>query len=548
MTSYPAVRDYAASVDALHAGSRGLYGGPAVGAAEISERFASTAGLDTNALRASGRNTRGSADMSTTNYLWPLLRPIVQIAGRELITQGVGGIVGMVLKGLSDADEVEKDSNDAGNTIDTIEADMDAQTAFIARQLKNLIDGVVAKLSVIDSVEHPAVFAQVVEIGAGLIDQAASILLGAASDRDTALHELLEALTAKVEAIASCEQRCPAVLETEDPAAQEVTTQPAGACNTPQPVGGGSASGGGGAGGGGGGTGGGGGGTGGGGSAPVGGAPVAPAAAGVQQAPPAQPVGQAPMDAAPSGQCACAGTQHSSTCACGDTAEDQRKQSERTGLRTPVQTSAAHCDTDDTCGPKPGTPTVDAHDEDQDSARDTDEGADNGANDGQSDDSGDGDNTGEQGGLLARIFGVDFNLGDLLRKVVGTGGIGMLIAGIGQLVQYAIAHGGELVSHIQQGIGHVVNQVNQTLGAWGIGPHATPPAAAPEPAQPAVAEPSGGDACPSAPADSAPQPVAQNVTAQASQEPVYDYPKEKTAATQAAPAVKGIVRTGGQWT
>ena len=131
---------------------------------------------------------------------------------------------------------------------------------------------------------------------------------------------------------------------------------------------------------------------------------------------------------------------------------------------------------------------------------------------------------------------------------VGTGGIGMLIAGIGQLVQYAIAHGGELVSHIQQGIGHVVNQVNQTLGAWGIGPHATPPAAAPEPAQPAVAEPSGGDACPSAPADSAPQPVAQNVTAQASQEPVYDYPKEKTAATQAAPAVKGIVRTGGQWT
>ncbi len=520
MTSYPAVRDYAASVDALYAGSRGLYGGPAVGAAEISERFASTAGLDTNALRASGRSTRGSADMSTTNYLWPLLRPIVQIAGRELIAQGVGGIVGMVLNGLSDADEVEKDSDDAGNTIDAIEADMDAQTAFIARQLKNLIDGVVAKLSVIDPVEHPAVFAQVVEIGAGLIDQAASILLGAASDRDTALHELLEALTAKVEAIASCEQRCPAVLETEDPAAQEVTTQPAGACNTPQPVGGGSASGGGGAGGGG-------GGTGGGWSAPVGGAPVAPAAAGVQQAPPAQPVGQAPMDAAPSGQCACADTQHSSTCACGDTAEDQRKQSERTGLRTPVQTSAAHCDTDDTCGPKPGTPTVDAHDEDQDSARDTDEGADNGANDGQSDDSGDGDNTGEQGGLLARIFGVDFNLGDLLHKVVGTGGIGMLIAGIGQLVQYAIAHGGELVSHIQQGIGHVVNQVNHTLGAWGIGPHAAPPAAAPEPAQPAVA---------------------QNVTAQASQEPVYDYPKEKTAATQAAPAVKGIVRTGGQWT
>lgn len=522
MTSYPAVCDYAASVDALHAGSRGLYRGPAVGAAEISERFASTAGLDTNALRASGRSTRGSADMSTTKYLWPLLRPIVQIAGRELIAQGVGGIVEMVLKGLSDADEVEKDSNDAGNTIDAIEADMDAQTAFIARQLKNLIDGVVAKLSVIDPVKHPAVVAQVVEIGAGLIDQAASILLGAASDRDTALHELLEALTAKVEAIASCEQRCPAVLETDDPALQEVTTQPAGACNTPQPVGGGSASG--------------------------GGAPVAPAAAGAQQAPPAQSAGQAPMDSAPSGQCACAGAQHSPTCACGDMAEEQRKQSERTGLRTPVQTSAAHCDTDDTCDPKPGTPTVDAHDEDQDSARDTDEGADEGANDGQSDDSGDGDSTGAQGGLLARIFGVDFNLGDLLHKVVGTGGIGMLIAGIGQLVQYAIAHGGELVSHIQQGIGHVVNQVNQTLEAWGIGPHAAPAVAAAEPIQAPAAEHSGVDICPSAPADSAPQPVAQNVTAQATQEPVYDYPKEKTAAAQAAPAVKGIVRTGGQWT
>ena len=541
MTSYPAVCDYAASVDALHAGSRGLYRGPAVGAAEISERFASTAGLDTNALRASGRSTRGSADMSTTKYLWPLLRPIVQIAGRELIAQGVGGIVGMVLKGLSDADEVEKDSNDAGNTIDAIEADMDAQTAFIARQLKNLIDGVVAKLSVIDPVKHPAVVAQVVEIGAGLIDQAASILLGAASDRDTALHELLEALTAKVEAIASCEQRCPAVLETDDPAVQEVTTQPAGACNTPQPVGGGSVSGGGVAGGSG-------GGTGGGGSAPVGGAPVAPAAAGAQQAPPAQSAGQATMDSAPSGQCACAGAQHSPTCACGDMAEEQRKQSERTGLRTPVQTSAAHCDTDDTCDPKPGTPTVDAHVEDQDSARDIDEGADEGANDGQSDDSGDGDSTGAQGGLLARIFGVDFNLGDLLHKVVGTGGIGMLSAGIGQLVQYAIAHGGELVSHIQQGIGHVVNQVNQTLEAWGIGPHAAPAVAAAEPIQAPAAEHSGVDICPSAPADSAPQPVAQNVTAQATQEPLYDYPKEKTAAAQAAPAVKGIVRTGGQWT
>ena len=103
-------------------------------------------------------------------------------------------------------------------------------------------------------------------------------------------------------------------------------------------------------------------------------------------------------------------------------------------------------------------------------------------------------------------------------------------------------------SHIQQGIGHVVNQVNQTLGTWGIGPHAAPAVAAAEPIQAPAAEHSGVDICPSAPADSAPQPVAKNVTAQATQEPVYDHPKEKTAAAQAAPAVKGIVRTGGQWT
>lgn len=188
------IAGYGRAVSGLKSSSGGRYAGPEVTEAKLRSAYDSVDGLDTGELRVGARVAAGETQ---TAGMQQWLIPVIKFIG----SLGAGMVASELVEKAQDwftnRDEAEEVADAAGRAADAIDVTVDESdqgTAAILAQLTEIIAQISAHLATIDPTEHPDAFASIVQAGADIINEAATMILGVCADRDKAIEECYCAL------------------------------------------------------------------------------------------------------------------------------------------------------------------------------------------------------------------------------------------------------------------------------------------------------------------------------------------------------------------
>ncbi|ALC05059.1 hypothetical protein CDES_03030 [Corynebacterium deserti GIMN1.010] len=190
------IAGYGTAVLALEQASRGYYRGPALSEQFLRGVYRNIDGLDTDMLREAARLATGETETAETKgWIKPVLDFVASVAAGMIATELIDRALDW-FRSRDDAEEVSDAAGKAADTIDTTVRESDEGLEQIISQLLDVLTSLIQVMGSINPQQYPQEFGSCVQSGADLIDQAGAMIHGMCTDRDDAICQCFDALTA----------------------------------------------------------------------------------------------------------------------------------------------------------------------------------------------------------------------------------------------------------------------------------------------------------------------------------------------------------------
>lgn len=220
-----------AAVAQLKAASNGLYQGPMTSGAALQHALNATAGLDTQGIEAAARRVGGTSDPGQLRPMGPVLEAVLHEFAEAAIGVGLETLLRGVVRGHERNECVAQSTARAGQVISTIDQESslmcDAALGTLSTAMQPLLAAIMAANPLLNPVVGPAMFPGLVKTAGGLIDAAASFIMGTCQTRDEAINECFDALISECEQAVAEPEACVHPAPTPPPPA--VSTEPSSA-------------------------------------------------------------------------------------------------------------------------------------------------------------------------------------------------------------------------------------------------------------------------------------------------------------------------------
>ncbi|AZA12041.1 hypothetical protein [Corynebacterium gerontici] len=225
-----------AAVAQLKAASNGLYPGPKTSSATLSNAFNSTAGLDTSMIEQAASQVGGRSHPGKLRPMGPLLETVLREFAEAAIGVGLEKLLRGVVRGHERNVCVGQATARAGSVISTIDQESaltcDAALATLSTAMQPLLAAIMAANPVLNPIVGTTVFPSLIKTAGGLIDAAASLIMGTCSARDQAINDCFDTLIGECEQAATEPEAC--VNPSESPQAPEAQAPPQSCPTQPQ--------------------------------------------------------------------------------------------------------------------------------------------------------------------------------------------------------------------------------------------------------------------------------------------------------------------------
>lgn len=190
------------AIEKLVTASRGTYRPPTQAIAQVERAFGATKGLDTSAIRSAAQLVRGSSQSETAAGISEVITGVLVDVAVGLIGDALQGLISDWFGASDDAESAGKEADAASSAVDEINDSATNQCQRVEERAAAQIDMLATMLSSIDPAENPEGFAQLVSLGAGVVDESLSAMTDICGERDHAIAASYGKLVDVVETLA----------------------------------------------------------------------------------------------------------------------------------------------------------------------------------------------------------------------------------------------------------------------------------------------------------------------------------------------------------
>lgn len=190
------------AIEKLATASRGTYRPPTQAVAQVERAFGATKGLDTSAIRSAAQLVRGSSQSETAAGISEVITGVLIDVAVGLIGDALQGLISDWFGASDDAEAAGKEAEAATSAVNEINDSATNQCHMVEDRAAAHIDMLATILSSIDPAENPEGFAQLVSLGAGVVDESLSTMADICGERDQAIAASYGKLVDVVETLA----------------------------------------------------------------------------------------------------------------------------------------------------------------------------------------------------------------------------------------------------------------------------------------------------------------------------------------------------------